>query len=154
MAAVPGLSSSEKEGLQNLITSVKRDHVKNVQASDGRYVRYLEPKLRHEPLASGGKPLGSQTATWICLPYFSLEPYSGLLATSNPKSFNPPTLLQARYSRTTRNRDMEQAVCRQKAAPQGVCFHVAQLWCLILDNCTDHLRPEKLSPERVADYVL
>jgi hypothetical protein len=141
VAAIPGLSSSQKEGLQNMLASVKRDHVMSVQTSEGRYVRYLEPKLRHDPLVSDGKPLGSQTVTWICLPYFSLEPYSGLLAADNPNSFPTPTLLQARFSRTTRNRDLEQAVCRLKGAPQGVCFHIAQLWCLILDNCTGHPAP-------------
>ncbi|KAH6617426.1 hypothetical protein F5144DRAFT_596449 [Chaetomium tenue] len=125
----------EKNGLQKMITGVKRDHTKTVQASDGKYARYLEPKLRHEPLLQDGKPAGSQAVTWVSLPYFSLEPYSGLLATANsPKSLATPTLLQARYSRTRRARDMEQAVCQQGGAPKGHCFHVAQLWCLVLDN--------------------
>ena len=120
-----------------MITGVKRDHIKTVQASDGKYARYLEPKLRHEPLMEDGKPVGSRAVTWVSLPYFSLEPYSGLLETVNsPKSLATPTLLQARDSRSTRARDMEQAVCQQGGAPKGHCFHVAQLWCLVLDNCT------------------
>jgi hypothetical protein len=121
-----------------MITGVKRDHTKTVQASDGKYARYLDPKLRHEPLVEDGKPVNSRTVTWVSLPYFSLESYSGLLETANsPKSLlATPTLLQARYSRTTRARDMEQAVCEQGGAPKGHCFHVAQLWCLVLDNCT------------------
>ncbi|KAK4043881.1 hypothetical protein C8A01DRAFT_12591, partial [Parachaetomium inaequale] len=124
----------EKDGLQNMIAGVKRDHAKTIQTADLKYVRYLEPKLRHEPLLQDGKPVGSQAVTWISLPYFCLEPYSGLLGANSSKSFPTPTLLQARYSRTARNRDMEQAVCQQKGAPKGLCFHIAQLWCLILDD--------------------
>lgn len=122
-----------------MITGVKRDHTKTVQVSDGKYARYLEPKLRHEPLLQDGKPAGSRAVTWVSLPYFSLEPYSGLQATANsPKSLATPTLLQARYSRTRRARDMEQAVCQHGGAPKGHCFHVAQLWCLVLDSCACH----------------
>lgn len=118
-----------------MIASVKRDHVKTTQASDGRYVRYLEPKSRHDALVSDENALGKQTVSWICLPYFSLEPYSGLLASGTPKSFPTPTLLQTRFSTIAQNRDMEQVVCQQKGASQGLCFHVAQLWCLVLDDC-------------------
>ncbi|KAH6842412.1 hypothetical protein B0I37DRAFT_392979 [Chaetomium sp. MPI-CAGE-AT-0009] len=124
VAAIPGLSSNERKELQKMITGVKRDHTRTVQASDGKYARYLEPKLRHEPLMQDGKPVGSRAVTWVSLPYFSLEPYSGLLDAANrPKSLATPTLLQARYSRTTRVRDMEQAVCQQGGAPKGHCFH-------------------------------
>ena len=118
-----------------MIASVKRDHLRTIQASDGRYVRSLEPKFRHDTLVSEGKVTGTQAVTWICLPYFSLEPYSGLLATGTSKSFPTPTLLQARFSTASQNRDMEQVVCQQSGAAQSLCFHVAQLWCLILDNC-------------------
>ena len=74
-----------------------------------------------------------RTATWICLPYFSLEPYSALDGTSS--GFPPQTLLQAQFSGVRRERDMQQAVHRIKQAPPGHCFHIAQLWCLVLDNC-------------------
>jgi hypothetical protein len=127
-----------------MIAGVKRDHVKTVQTSDGKYVRYLDPKLRHEPLNQNGKPVGSQSVTWISLPYLCLEPYSGLLGANSSKSFPTPTLLQARYSRTARNRDMEQAVCQQKGAPKGLCFHIAQLWCLILDDCKYNPQPRPM----------
>ncbi|KAL2127170.1 hypothetical protein VTI74DRAFT_11210 [Chaetomium olivicolor] len=134
IAAIPGLSNAEIDALQTMVANIKRDNVKTIQAADGRYVRYLEPKFRQDSLASGSQALASQTVTWICLPYFSLEAYSGFLGSNNPRAFPMPTLLQARYSRTTRNRDMEQAVCQQSGAPKGLCFHVAQLWCLILNN--------------------
>jgi hypothetical protein len=118
-----------------MIAYVKRHHVKTIQASDGKHVRYMAPKSRHDALVSEGHVTSTQGVTWICLPYFSLEPYSGLLAPGTSKSFPTPTLLQAKFSTTTENRDMQQVVCQQKGVPQGFCFHVAQLWCLVLDNC-------------------
>lgn len=157
MGTVPGLSDSEKNGLQRMITGVKRDHIKTVQVSDGKYARYLEPKLRHEPLLEDGKPVRSRTVTWVSLPYFSLEPYSGLLETANsPGSFATPTLLQSRYSRTTRARDMEQAVCQQGGGPKGHCFHIAQLWCLVLNSCTCNSTnyPSDQSNMRLIDFLV
>ena len=136
MTSIPGLTSNEKARLQNTLANIKRDFVKQVQTLQGTYVRSLEPKFRHDPLISDGKPQSDQGVTWVCLPYFSLEPYSGLLgAQQNTKFFPTPTLLQARYSQTTRERDMEQVVCQRQGDPQRQCFHVSQLWCLILDNC-------------------
>lgn len=29
---------------------------------------------------------------------------------------------------------MEQAVCRLGNADRGECFHISQLWCLVIDN--------------------
>ncbi|KAK3902205.1 hypothetical protein C8A05DRAFT_15710, partial [Staphylotrichum tortipilum] len=124
----------ESARLQNTIAKIKRDFVKQVQTLQGTYVRSLEPKFRHDPLILDGKAQSDQGVTWICLPYFSLEPYSGLLGAQNTKSFPTPTLLQARYSQTTRERDMEQVVCQRRGDAQHLCFHVSQLWCLILDN--------------------
>ncbi|KAK4149610.1 hypothetical protein C8A00DRAFT_18724 [Chaetomidium leptoderma] len=120
--------------LRDMVNNIKRGSATTVQASDMKYVRRMEPKLRHETLLSEGKVLGSRSVTWVCLPYFSLEPYSGLLGANSTKSFPTPTLLQARYPRTARNRDMQQAVCQQKGVSRGLCFHISQLWCLILDN--------------------
>lgn len=73
-------------------------------------------------------------AKWICLPYFVLQQYSGLLDGSNLSAFPTQTLLQAQYSRSTQQRDMGQAVCELGTAGKGECFHIAQLWCLILDD--------------------
>jgi len=76
------------------------------------------------------------TVTWVCLPYFTLEKYSGLQgAGENSSAFPIETLLQVKFSRSGRERDMRQAVCQSKDTPPGLCFHVAQLWCLVVDNC-------------------
>lgn len=49
--------------------------------------------------------------------------------------FPAQTLLQAQFARVGRERDMQQAVCGGRGVPAGHCFHVAQLWCVVLDNC-------------------
>lgn len=79
----------------------------------------------------------SGSARWICIPFFSLEQYSGLLAGTSTSLFPAQTLLQVQYSRNTVARDMEQAVVQLGIAERGECFHVSQLWCLVIDNSND-----------------
>ncbi|GKU19279.1 unnamed protein product [Fusarium langsethiae] len=74
------------------------------------------------------------SARWICIPYFSLEQYSGLIAATSSSLFPAQTLLQFQYSRNTLARDMEQAVVQLGNAERGECFHISQLWCLTIDN--------------------
>lgn len=79
----------------------------------------------------------SKVISWICLPYFTVQRYSGLLAAANQALFPAQTLMQAQYSRTNRQRDMEQAICKLGDAPEGECFHIAQVWCLIMQSRYD-----------------
>jgi hypothetical protein len=99
----------------------------------------MEPGFFHVPLPDaegrGAKSDPPSAAMWICLPYFALQKYSGLLSGTSPSSFPIQTLLQAQYARNTQQRDMLQAVCQSGNAPSGQCFHIAQLWCLVLGNC-------------------
>lgn len=128
-----------------LRADVKRHAVKSRQNSRGSYVGYMDPRCFQVPIRDGtaNKKASSSSsspsadpgaARWICLPYLSLQRCSGLLSASDLASFPPQTLLQSHYSRTPQQRDLQQAVCQLGAAPRGDCFHVAQLWCLVLDN--------------------
>jgi hypothetical protein len=103
----------------------------------------LDPRCIEVPL----KSLKQETTTadtttgsarWICIPYFSLEQYSGLLAATSMSLFPAQTLLQVQYSRNTAVRDMEQAVVQLGNAERGECFHISQLWCLVIDNSKSH----------------
>ncbi|RCI15543.1 hypothetical protein L249_3396 [Ophiocordyceps polyrhachis-furcata BCC 54312] len=125
-------SEDEKRATAKLRADVKRHAIKSRQNERGKTVGLMEPLYRQVPL--GGAKEEKKAARWICLPYFSLQPFSGLLAASSPVSFPPQTLLQSQYSRTPRQRDMRQAVCQLGMAPKGDCFHIAQVWCLVLDN--------------------
>lgn len=139
MSRLSGLSILEKKAITRLKADVNKTCVKSRQNPKGAKVGYLEPRSMEVPL----KLLKNKTtadeeargsARWICLPYFSLEKYSGLSAASEPTAFPAQTLLQIQYSRNTSQRDMEQAVCQLGSAERGECFHIAQLWCLIIDD--------------------
>ncbi|KAK0652573.1 hypothetical protein B0T16DRAFT_103189 [Cercophora newfieldiana] len=136
---VPNLTAIEQKGIRDLLSRVRRKFVKTVQTPDGRSVRHMEPAcIQHIlPPDSSLKGPGSarRTVTWVCLPYITLEKYSGLQgAPENPSAFPIETLLQAKFSRTDRERDMLQAVCQSKDIPGGLCYHVAQIWCLVVGN--------------------
>ncbi|KAF2836198.1 hypothetical protein M501DRAFT_255269 [Patellaria atrata CBS 101060] len=44
------------------------------------------------------------------------------------------TLLQTRYPSARRERDMQQAVCKLPSTPKDHCFHVNQIWSLVLED--------------------
>ncbi|CAM1507046.1 Fc.00g066870.m01.CDS01 [Cosmosporella sp. VM-42] len=139
VSRLSGLADGEKTALARLRADVKKNCVRSRYNSKGAKVGYLEPRSVEVPLKSKDKKQpsknsSSENARWICIPYFSLEQYSGLLAASSLASFPTQTLLQAQYSRNTLQRDMEQAVCQLGTAKRGECFHISQLWCIVVDN--------------------
>lgn len=134
---MPGLSKAERKGVAELLARVRRKHVKSITTSSGRYVQHMEPSCAEHilPSSSGsGRSIAPRTITWICLPYFSLEKYSGLDA-PDKAAFPIHTLLQTHFSQATKQRDMLQAVARLHLAPTGMCFHIPQIWSLIIGNC-------------------
>lgn len=136
ISRIPAITDSERNGFAKLLTEVKRSAVKVRPTSNGKNVRHMDPKPVRVTIPPDGRTKGqtSRSLTWLCVPYFSLEKYSGLLSASTVSSFPIETLLQSEYARTTKERDMQQAVCQNGEAPDGVCFHIAQLWCIVLDN--------------------
>ncbi|KAH7163280.1 hypothetical protein B0J13DRAFT_538265 [Dactylonectria estremocensis] len=138
ISCVPDLSDLEKRAVTRLRASVKSS-LKARHNAKGTKVGYIDPRSIEIPLkpltsknVTRGAPAGS--ARWICIPYFSLDQYSGLLSASKMSLFPAQTLLQFQYSRTNVQRDMEQAVCQLGNANRGECFHIAQLWCVVIDN--------------------
>ncbi|RDA83773.1 hypothetical protein CP532_5184 [Ophiocordyceps camponoti-leonardi (nom. inval.)] len=125
-------SEEEKKATTKLRADVKRLAIKSRQNEHGKTVGLMEPLYCQVSLGKAKEE--KRAARWICLPYFSLQPYSGLLEASSPASFPSQALLQSQYSRTPRQRDMRQAVCQLGMAPKGHCFHITQMWCLVLDN--------------------
>ncbi|KAF7560841.1 hypothetical protein G7046_g3306 [Stylonectria norvegica] len=154
---VPGLSDVEKGAMARLRADVKKICVKSRYNPKGAKVGHLEPRSVEVPLKSSKKEdamgkSASGLARWICVPYFSLEPYSGLLAASRLTSFPSQTLLQSQYSRNTLQRDMDQAVCQLGTGKRGECFHIAQLWSIVVGNsllltCGSMTQPELLGDQ-------
>lgn len=142
ISRISGLTELEKKAVTRLRADVKKTCVKSRTNPKGAKVGYLDPKYIEVPLKplkaeamSSGSVTGS--ARWICIPFFSLEQYSGLLAAASASLFPAQTLLQVQYSRNTVARDMEQAVVQLGNAERGECFHISQLWCLVIDNSND-----------------
>lgn len=109
-----------------------------------------------ETLSQGDRPQDklsrARAAIWICLPYFCLAEYSGVLSASRSGAHPMQTLLQARFSLVQKDRDLQQAVCNLLGTPPGFCFHIAQLWCLVLDDC--NIPWSYLEVDDVADIPL
>ncbi|KAH8667063.1 hypothetical protein BX600DRAFT_497735 [Xylariales sp. PMI_506] len=150
IARVPGLTTVELHGLSGLLSQA-RSTVKTRRTADGRNVKHMTPgsirvhiaapeggsgstSTGRMPGAYGKAGIGKRPITWLCIPYFSLEKYCGLMSASDKDGFPTETLLQSDYAPTDRPRDMEQVVVRSGAAAEGQCFHVAQLWCIVLDD--------------------
>ncbi|KAI0117112.1 hypothetical protein F4814DRAFT_415281 [Daldinia grandis] len=136
IARIPAITDSERNGFAKLLAEVKKSSVKVRPTAKGNNVRHMDPKPIRVTIPPDGRTKGqtSRFVTWLCVPYFSLEKYSGLLSASTTSSFPIETLLQSEYARTTQERDMQQAVCKNGEVPEGHCFHIAQLWCIVLDN--------------------
>ncbi|OAQ95678.1 hypothetical protein LLEC1_03203 [Akanthomyces lecanii] len=135
------VSDTERRAMNRLRADVTRQCVKSRSNPKGVNVGYMEPQFLQTPLEARKKKLdvdrdesSYMMVRWLCMPFFILKQYSGLLAGSNLASFPSQTLLQAQYSRTTQQRDMEQAVCEMGIANKGECFHIEQLWCLVLGD--------------------
>lgn len=105
----------------------------------------MEPRCIQTPIHSSDKKATdeSHVANWICIPYFRLQQYAESPLASNTALFPAQTLLQSQYSRSSQQRDMDQAVCQLGQVPRGYCFHISQLWCLIVGNSR---YPSKTTP--------
>ncbi|KAK0381418.1 hypothetical protein CLIM01_01279 [Colletotrichum limetticola] len=133
------LSESEQNDIRKLLSDVRKNYSKTIRTSRDTTVKHMEPSHLELPLQRGGdqakgSATGKRSVTWLCIPYFSLEEYSGILATGNPGAYPPLTLLQLAFSRNSQKRDMLQATRQIGNGGKDMCFHIRQLWCIVLDN--------------------
>ena len=134
-------SEGEKTALARIRAEVKKNFVKTRNSPDGKRVGYMEPRFLEKPVstaknddAATADDSSKGTVKWFSIPYFVLKEYAGLLVASTPDVFPAVTLLQALYSRTTEQRDMDQAVRQLGIGEKKDCFHIAQLWGLVVQN--------------------
>ncbi|TDZ13014.1 hypothetical protein C8035_v000464 [Colletotrichum spinosum] len=131
------LSESEQNDLRKLLSDVRKNYSKTIRTSRNTTVKHMEPSYLQQPLQtdpSRGTQHSTRSATWLCIPYFSLEEYSGILSAVNSGSYPAQTLLQLFFSRNSQKRDMMQATRQIGNGGKNSCFHVRQLWCVVLDN--------------------
>ncbi|KAK1970693.1 hypothetical protein LY78DRAFT_569497 [Colletotrichum sublineola] len=132
------LSEKEQTNIRKLLSDVRKNYSKTVRTSRETTVKHMEPSYLQLPLQPGDQEknshFGNRTVTWLCIPYFSLEEYSGIQATGSPGAYPPQTLLQSAFSRNSQKRDMLQATRQIGNGEKDWCFHIRQLWCIVLDN--------------------
>lgn len=121
------LAEPEKQQLNDFVSDVRLRTMQRLfnNGQDGREVFHMEPEVIHRG-----------AFTWICMPYFSFEAYSGLEAvTKTPSPCPIPTLMQAYSSSSTKKMDLDQAIRQGRKTPKDHVLHVSQLWCIIVRQC-------------------
>lgn len=101
--------------------------------------KYLEPNLTDHVLLSNDAGLRQgheirkdRSAILLCMPYFCVAPYFSEYPSYIPNFHPMRTLLQSSFISTPRKRGLQQAICNLENPNNGHCFHVPQIWCLIL----------------------
>jgi hypothetical protein len=149
VAAVSGLSDLERQAISRLLARVGKRFDKPFQTSRGMKAKFLMPSLTAENIVNqtGSKTSKPRVVTWMSLPHFTLQKYKAGPATARPADHPIRSLMQARFSLVQKERDMQQAVCHLLDTPNDYCFHIAQTWYLILDDC-------KLTRRAMDEYKL
>lgn len=142
---IPNLTASQRLRISKLLRKVKRKYDSPLQVANRPTIRIMQSGFLSGAEWSGDEQsamqrnqssaVGNMNVTWICFPYFSLEQYQGLFV--NPRNGAHPmhTLLQTRSSLISMKRELKQAVCEASDNSDKLCFHVGQLWCLVVDDC-------------------
>ncbi|KAG7134955.1 hypothetical protein HYQ45_007146 [Verticillium longisporum] len=136
--ALPFLTTPQRKAISRLLSDVKKNSSRPIRVSKDTTVRHMDPGVRQLDIPpskdSRDNHITPTPVTWLCIPYFSLERYSGLSASTNPGSYPTQTLLQASYARIAYKRDMQQAARHINSGDKGWCFHIPQLWCLVIGD--------------------
>lgn len=134
---LPALPKSHRAAISKLLFEVKKAYSKPIWTSKNATVRHMAPGFHQVPIRPD-KFMTKESrstqdhATWFSMPYLSLEKYSGLEASSDPAAYPTPTLLQASYARIAQKRDMAQVVRQVGVGSDTSCFHIPQLWCIVV----------------------
>ncbi|KAK0122467.1 hypothetical protein ONS95_010699 [Cadophora gregata] len=132
---IPGLTEFETAAIAKILGRARRGYDKPLQTSTKAKSRFMVPSFLQDNVSEEKRSVSSKAKaiSWLCVPYFCLEKYSapsGLKTSSHPMR----TLLQARFALVQKERDMKQAVCYLQNIPAENCFHIAQVWFIILDD--------------------
>lgn len=131
----PG-AESEKINLPAIFNRIRKQFEKPWRPPQGTNGRYMEPFFFQETVSSNSKSKSRRTraTTVMSLPYFSLEKYAYQKVGDKSTSHPVRTLLQSHIPSVGRERDINQAASKLPNVPEEFCFHVPQLWCLVIDG--------------------
>ncbi|OCL08847.1 hypothetical protein AOQ84DRAFT_388562 [Glonium stellatum] len=132
----PELAPDEKDLIKRHLKRLRNFHEKPLVTPMGYQGRYMEPVVLQDLTSqvTSSKAYLDTGVIALCLPYFLLDEYSPNSEFPNSTKHPTRSLLQSSISSTAQERDMRQAVCKAPATQPGHCFHVSQLWCLILND--------------------
>ncbi len=82
----------------------------------------------------GGGRGRKQRLLLVCIPYLHLTAYSPELSSDSTHLHPMKTLLQSNYSGVSKQRDLRQVVCALGIPQKDHCFHITQLWCLVISD--------------------
>ncbi|KAI1088775.1 hypothetical protein F5B19DRAFT_469871 [Rostrohypoxylon terebratum] len=127
-------SPAELRALSAVIQHVGKEFVKPGGSSKTN-TQLMRPSFHAETafqrdLAGNNVP-SSKTVSWICLPYICLKEYMVEPSDLPQDSYPIRSLMHGSFPN---HRDLNQAVCSSPETAENHCYHIAQMWCLILDN--------------------
>ncbi|KAL9589518.1 MAG: hypothetical protein Q9203_001688 [Teloschistes exilis] len=99
--------------------------------------RQLQPNFTQQKPRRGGysgKKRRRAPSYFFCMPYFSLEPLAAHQFSVTSNSHPMRTLVQTQYPSASPERDLQQAIRKMGYAKDRECFHVPQLWMLVIDS--------------------
>ncbi|KAK6840013.1 hypothetical protein PG987_005879 [Apiospora arundinis] len=110
------LSQAELHALKRLFTQVKREAVKLRLTPEGKSVSHMDPKtLRVTIPADDSRPTPQGPRR-------------------SETQFPIETMLQSKFARTSKAREKQQVLWQRNQSGSDECFHIAQLWCVIVDK--------------------
>lgn len=135
--------------IKQSLSSVQMKYERAIWTQDAAVARYLDPFVFHEfSQPSLTKPGLNRKVTILCFPYFLLDEPPRQMEILSHSSHPPMTLLQTLSSSIGLERDMQQVVSGGPVGQKTRCFHVSQLWGVVLDDrksntgaakkCTNH----------------
>jgi hypothetical protein len=138
------VNSYDSGQIRKVFDKIRTEFGRTLRTPQGGQSQYLKGSLVFEnfqPAKSSRSRRKKHSVMFFSLPYFSLERYENPGASRKTAAHTPRTLLQVLYSSSDRNRELQQAVCHLPQTPKQHCFHVNQMWCLLLNDSKNLSNP-------------
>ncbi|PYI02686.1 hypothetical protein BO78DRAFT_472434 [Aspergillus sclerotiicarbonarius CBS 121057] len=157
---LPNLTDAERDDISTFLMRVETKYERPIRTVSGHNGWYMEPVLAtrskgqpHFP-AVDGVSASESDYLFCCLPYFRLEQRSSTVTPEGAHIHPSQPLMQSQHPSIDRQRDLQQVVCHLPGIPQGHCYHIAALWCVIVGDkyiltCSKHLSIEHILADSI-----
>ena len=139
VARLKVLDEGEKSDVIALLEQVKALHEIPAMTPKGVQGMEMEANVAEGTISRKGGGKGKkQRLLLVCIPYLYLTSYSPEIPSNSTHLHPLKSLLQSKYSGVSKQRDLRQVVCELRLPQKGHCFHIPQLWCLVISDSTQH----------------